>query len=79
MDNMLILTMFGTIATVIGTIFTIISTVIAVKAKNETKEILNQIREEKSRNIKSSGQVYVNNSGNNSGILSGINSGDIHK
>ena len=79
MDGMSILTIVGTIATVIATIGTIISTVIAVKGKNEAKEILNQIREEKSRNIKSSGQVYVKNSGNNSGILSGINSGDIRK
>lgn len=79
MDGMSILTVVGTIATVIGTIATIISTVIAVKAKNEAKEIWNHIREEKSRNIKSNGQVIVKNSGNNSGILSGINSGEIRK
>lgn len=67
------------ILTAIGTVATVISTIIAVRAKNEVKKILNQIKEERSRNIKSSGEVHVTNSGNNSGIMSGINSGDIHK
>ena len=67
------------ILTVIGTTATVISAVIAVKAKNEAKDILKQIKEEKSRKIRNSGEVRVTNSGSNSGVLSGINSGDIHK
>ena len=67
------------ILTAIGTVATVISTIIAVKAKNEAKKILNQIKEERSRNIRSNGEVHVTNSGKNSGIMSGINSGDIHK
>lgn len=67
------------ILTAIGTTATVISAVIAVKAKNEAKDILKQFKEEKSRNIRNSGEVHVVNSGNNSGVLSGINSGDIHK
>lgn len=72
MDWMLILTAIGTVATVI-------STVIAVRAKNEAKDFLKQIKEEHSRNIKNKGNVKVENSGNNSGIMSGINSGEIHR
>ena len=68
MDWMLILTAIGTAATVI-----------AVRAKNEAKDILEQIKEEHSRNIKNKGNVEVENSGNNSGIMSGINSGEIHR
>ncbi len=64
---------------VTATVATVISTVIAVRSKNEAKKILKQIREEKSHNIKNSGEVHVSNSGNNSGIISGINSGEIHK
>lgn len=72
MDWMLILNAIGTFATVI-------STVVAVRAKNETKDILKQIKEEHSRNIMNKGNVKVENSGNNSGIISGINSGEIHR
>ena len=67
------------ILTAIGTDATVISTVIAVRAKNEAKDILKQIKEEHSRNIKNKGNVKVENSGNNSGIMSGINSGEIHR
>ncbi len=67
------------ILTAIGTTATVVSAVITIKAKNETKDILKQIKEEKSRNIRNSGDVRVTNSGNNSGVLSAINSGDIHK
>ena len=67
------------IFTAIGAVATVISTIIAVKAKNESKRILEQIKEEHSRNIKNKGEVRVSNSGNNSGLLIGNNSGDIHK
>lgn len=67
------------IFTAIGAIATVISTIIAVRAKNESKKILEQIREEHSRNIENRGKVNVSNRGSNSGILIGNNSGDIHK
>lgn len=67
------------IFTAIGAVATVISTIIAVRAKNESKKILEQIKEEHSRNIENSGKVNVSNSGNNSGIINAINSGDIHK
>lgn len=41
------------------------------------KKILKQIKEEKSRNVTSNGDVEVTNNGNNSGVISGINSGEI--
>ena len=44
---------------------------------NEAKKILKQIKEEKSRNVTSNGDVEVTNNGNNSGVISGINSGEI--
>lgn len=47
------------ILTAIGTVATVISTVIAVRAKNEAKDILKQIKEEHSRNIKNKGNVKV--------------------
>ena len=62
------------IATIIGA--TIISTVIAVRAKEEAKSILKQIKE---GNIKNSGKIEVKNNGQNTGIINGINSGDIHR
>ena len=71
MDWALILTAIGTVATVISMIATI-------KAKNEAKKILKQIKEEKSCNITNSGSINATNNGNNSGIISGINSGEMH-
>lgn len=64
------------IATILGAIATIISTVIAVRAKEEAKTILKQIKE---GNIKNSGKIEVKNNGQNTGIINGINSGDIHR
>jgi predicted membrane protein len=49
--------------TAIGTIATIISTIIAVRAKNETKRIVNKIK--------------IVNEGINKGNIVGINKGDI--
>lgn len=65
------------VLTIIGTLATVISTFYAIKAKNEAKEILEQIKEENSRNIKNKGKVEIKNSGSNSGVISGINSGEI--
>ena len=65
------------ILTAIGTAATVVSTIVAVCAKNEAKKILKQIKEEKSRNVTSNGDVEVTNNGNNSGVISGINSVEI--
>lgn len=72
-------TIIATIFTVVGAIATVISTVIAVRARNEAKDILKQIKEEKSRNIRNSGDIKIKGVTNNSGVISGINSGEIHK
>ena len=67
------------ILTGIGTVATIISTIVTVKAKHEAKRILQEIRKEtNSRNIANKEPLQVVNSGNNSGVISGINSGEIH-
>ena len=47
--------------------------------KNEAQDILKQIKEEHSRNVRNKGNVNVENNGSNSGIMSGINSGEIHR
>ena len=60
------------ILTAIGTVATVISTVIAIRAKNEAQDILKQIKEEHSRNVRNKGNVNVENNGSNSGIMSGI-------
>ncbi len=65
------------ILNVISTMATVVSAIIAVRAKNESKKILKEIREERSRNLKSSGDVQIKNNGSNLGVISGINSGDI--
>ena len=67
------------IFTAVGAIASAISAIVAVRAKNKTQEILEQIKEERSHNIKNSGDVQISNKGTNSGTISGINSGDITK
>lgn len=62
----------------ISTIATVVSTVIAVRARNEARNILQQIKEVSSRNIDSTGRIDLKNTGSNSGIITAINSGDIH-
>ena len=65
------------IFTAVGAIATVISTIIAVRAKNEAKKILRQIKEENSHNVKHDGDVIIDNQGYNTGVISGINSGEI--
>lgn len=69
----------ATILTGIGTIATVISTVAAVRAKNEARDILKQIKEEQSRNIENSGNIRIKNNGINKGIMNAINSGETRK
>ena len=65
------------ILTGIGAVATVISTIVAISAKNEAKSILNEIIKEKNRNIKNEGDTDITNNGNNYGIISGVNSGEI--
>ena len=72
-------TIVATILIGIGTIATVISTVAAVRAKNEARDILKQIKEEQSRNIENSGNIRIKNNGINKRIMNGINSGETRK
>ena len=72
-------TIVATILTGIGTIATVISRVAAVRAKNEARDILKQIKEEQSRNIENSGNIRIKNNGINKRIMNGINSGETRK
>lgn len=65
------------ILTVIGTCATVMSTILAIKAKNEAQEILKEVREEKNRIINNKGKIDIKNTGSNSGIISGINAGEM--
>ena len=67
------------IFTAVGAMASVVSAIVAVRAKNKTQEIWEQIKEERSHNIRNSGDVRISNSGINSGTISGINSGDITK
>lgn len=66
------------ILTVIGTIATIISTYIAVRAKNEAKEVLKEINSHNNRNVSNSGKIEIKSDGCNTGIISGINTGEVN-
>ena len=66
------------IITTIGTIATVISTIIAIRAKNESKQILMKIREEKSRNASNQGKINVVNEGKNEGFMAGVHTGDVN-
>lgn len=77
MNMVSVATIIGASFTVVGTIASIVSAYVAVKAKNETKKIVEKFKEENSRNIKNSGNVTIKNTGENNGILTGINSGEI--
>jgi len=64
---------------------TVVSTVIAIKAKNEAKIILNEVKNieinSKSRNhdIKNKGKINIKNEGDNDGVMAGIVTGGIDK
>ena len=66
----------GSIATIIGTIVTIISSKKSLNSKKECEEILKEIKKE--RNISNSGNVRINAGRSNSGIVLGVNSGDVY-
>ena len=64
------------VLTIIGTIATVISTILAIRAKNEAKEALSGIKKYKS-DIKEP-EIKISSQGNNSGVITGINAGEIN-
>lgn len=65
------------ILTIISTIAAVVSAIAAISAKNEVKELKNQITG--NGNVQNSGKISVNNKGNSQGIISGVNTGEIRK
>ena len=65
------------ILTLAGTIATIISTIIAIRAKNEVKHILKNIRQENNE-ISIAGDTNAINEGTNYGKIIGANSGVVN-
>lgn len=68
----------------ISMIATVVSTVIAVKVKNESKEMLKTIhyinlgtQSIQNNNVKNKGEIDIKNSGKNEGIIAGILTGVI--
>lgn len=66
------------ILTIIGTVATIISTYIAVHAKNEAKEVLKEINSHNNNSVLKPGNIEIKNSGRNTGVISGINTGEVN-
>lgn len=65
------------ILTAISTVVAIVSAILAVSAKNEVKKLKNQING--NDNVQNSGKISVSNKGNNQGVISGINTGEIRQ
>lgn len=65
------------VLTAISTIATVVSAVAAILAKNEVKKLENQITG--NSNAQNPGKISINNQGNNQGIISGVNTGEIRK
>lgn len=60
----------------ISTLAAVVSAIAAIGAKNEVKKLRNSING--NGNTQVSGDVSVSNSGNNRGVISGVNSGEIN-
>lgn len=60
----------------ISTLAAVVSAIAAIGAKNEVKKLKNSING--NGNAQVSGDVSVRNSGNNRGVISGVNSGEIN-
>lgn len=65
------------IFTTISTIAAVVSAIAAISVKNEVKALKNQIAG--NGNVQNSGKISVNNKGDNQGIISGVNTGEIRK
>lgn len=61
----------------ISTIAAVISAIAALSAKNEVKKLNNHISGK--GNIQNHGKVSIKNDGDNQGIISGVNTGEIRK
>ena len=60
----------------ISTLAAVVSAIAAIGAKNEVKKLKNSING--NGNTQVPGDVSVSNSGNNRGVISGVNSGEIN-
>ena len=60
----------------ISTLAAVVSAIAAIGAKNEVKKLKNSING--NGNTQVSGDVSVSKSGNNRGVISGVNSGEIN-
>lgn len=65
------------ILAVISTIAAVISAIVAVSTRNEVKKLSNQVNG--SGNLQNSGKISIKNHGDNQGIISGVNTGEINK
>ena len=64
------------VLTIVSTIATVISTILAIRAKNEAKDALSEIKKYKN-DIKDS-EIKITSQGNNAGVIAGINAGEIN-
>lgn len=71
----------------ISMVATVISCIIAVRAKNESKRILNNIQsiavntgtqEIQNHTVETKGDIDIENSGNNDGVMAGVVTGGIN-
>lgn len=62
------------ILTLIGTVASVVSAIVAVRAKNEAKKIVKGIIG--NHNVQT-GDVQVKTEGDNYGVISGVNAGEI--
>lgn len=60
----------------ISTLAAVVSAIAAIRAKDEVRKLNAQLGD---RNAQISGNVHVKNKGNNRGVISGVNTGEIHK
>lgn len=65
------------VLTIISTVAAVISAGAALSANSQIKKLNNKISGD--RNIQSSGKINVKNQGDNQGIISGVNAGEIRK
>ncbi len=64
------------VLTAISTLAAVVSAIAAIEAKNEVKKLKNSING--NNNTQVSGDVSISSGGNNRGVISGVNSGEIN-
>ena len=65
------------ILSIISTLAAVVSAVVAVSAKHDVKTLKNHING--NHNLQNSGRIDVNSTGENHGVVSGVNTGEIRK